>query len=122
MPVVIPKASLGTVKRFEELVPAIDGVTVRKMFGQPAAFLNGNLFFGVFGEKLFVRLSEQDCVVAKSTHRFTAFEPMPGRAMREYVVLPHSVLGDLPRSREWVARSVDFASALPKKKAKGKGN
>jgi TfoX/Sxy family transcriptional regulator of competence genes len=121
MPMVIPTASPATVKRFEELVPAIGGVTVKKMFGQPAAFLNGNLFFGVFGEKLFIRLSEQNCTEAKSTHRFTTFEPMPGRAMREYVVLPRTVLDDLTRSHGWVARSVEFASALPKKRAKSKG-
>ncbi len=32
----------------------------KKMFGYPAYFLNGNMFVGVHGDKLFLRLSDVD--------------------------------------------------------------
>ena len=32
----------------------------KKMFGYPAYFLNGNMFVGVHGDKLFLRLSDAD--------------------------------------------------------------
>jgi TfoX/Sxy family transcriptional regulator of competence genes len=118
MPMSIPKASPAVVQRFEELVPQGPGVTTQKMFGQPAAFVNGNLFFGVFGEKIFVRLSESEVAAARKLPGYAAFEPMPGRAMREYLVLPGSLLADRARARGWVGRSLRFASGLPAKKAK----
>ncbi len=32
----------------------------RKMFGYPAYFINGNMFAGLFADKLFLRLSDID--------------------------------------------------------------
>jgi len=116
-----PTPTAGTVKLFEELTPTAPGVVAKKMFGQPAAFLNGNMFFGVFGEEVFVRLSEADRTEALRTPGFHLFEPMPGRPMREYVALPRAVLANRSAARKWLARSVDYASHLPVKKAKAKG-
>ena len=116
MPLSLPKAAPQAVRRFEELIPEDDRVRARTMFGQPCAFVNGNMFFGVFGGHLFVRLSEEDRAEAARTPGFTAFEPMPGRAMREYRVLPATVLGNRERARQWAARSLRFASSLPPKK------
>jgi len=114
----IPKADSDVTRVFEELTPDAIGVSTRKMFGQPSAFVNGNMFFGVFGRNLFVRLSELDRSEAKNEAGFTPFEPMPGRAMAEYWVLPASVLRNTARAREWVARSLSYASKLPPKKPK----
>ena len=80
-----PAAS--TVKDFEALLPSAPGVTSKLMFGQPAAVVNGHLFFGVFGNQLFVRLSDADRSEAGEIPGFLPFEPMPGRAMREYLIL-----------------------------------
>jgi len=112
----IPKPDPGAAKIFEELTPAATGVSARKVFGQPAAFVNGNMFFGVFGDKLFVRLSEADRADAKKNAGFVTFEPMPGRAMREYMVLPGSVVKNRSRARAWVTRSLGYAAKLPAKK------
>lgn len=46
-----------------------------------------------------------------------AFEPMPGRSMKEYVVLPTAWRDDT-RSDEWVHRSLGWAWTLPPKKKK----
>ena len=32
----------------------------KKMFGYPAYFFNGNMFVGIHGDKLFLRLSDAD--------------------------------------------------------------
>jgi TfoX/Sxy family transcriptional regulator of competence genes len=113
----IPKATPNAVKVFEGLTPPDPRVTGKKMFGQPAAFLNGHLFFGVYGEEVFVRLSETDRAEALRARGAHPFEPMPGRPMKEYVVLPPSVWADRPAARQWVARAVRHASTLPDKKS-----
>ncbi len=114
----IPKASPSAARLFEELTPVEQSVTARRMFGQPCAFVNRNMFFGVFGQNLFLRLSEADRAVAKSIPGFNAFEPVSGRAMKEYLVLPRSILGNRTEARRWVARSFGYASSLPAKKGK----
>ena len=59
----------------------------RKMFGYPAYFINGNMFVGVFADKLFLRLSEPDTAeLMKTCKDVSSFEPMKGRPMKGYVV------------------------------------
>jgi hypothetical protein len=53
------------------------------------------------------------------------FEPMPGRAMKEYVVVPKSMLEDRKTLATWIQRSRTFAASLkpkPKKAAKSKAD
>lgn len=116
----MPKPESKVVKRFEDLLPHASNVSTKKVFGHPAAFVNGNMFFGVFGKDLFVRLSASDLVEAAGTAGFHPFEPMPGRAMKGYMVLPASVLGNPVQTNRWLGKSLRFASGLPPKKPKGK--
>src|SRR5207237_8432651 len=53
----IPRSDKESVDLFRSLVPKDDRVTVRPMFGNISAFVNGNMFFGVLGTDLFVLLS-----------------------------------------------------------------
>ncbi|MBM4237218.1 MAG: TfoX/Sxy family protein [Euryarchaeota archaeon] len=67
----------------------------RKMFGQLAYFVKGNMLAGVFGDKVFLRLSGDDLLRIRTEHRGVEnFEPVAGRTMKEYVVLPESLYGD----------------------------
>jgi TfoX/Sxy family transcriptional regulator of competence genes len=116
----VPRAEAGSTRAFEDLVPHDPRVTVKKVFGQPAAFVNGNMFFGVFGGTVFVRLSEADQATADRTPGFGPFEPMPGRAMTAYRVVPHSVLTNRLQARRWVARSLEHVGAMAPKKVKAK--
>lgn len=100
---------------FERAVPRGRGIERRKMFGYPAAFLNGHLFAGLHQESFVVRLPEADCERAGAEHRTRAFEPMPGRQMREYVVVPEPVLGEPRTLAAWLARSIRYARSLPPK-------
>ena len=108
-------ASPTAVAAFEALTPP--SARVRLVFGQPAAFVNGNMFFGVFGPHVFVRLSEGDRARAAKVAGAVPFEPMEGRPMREYVVLPDPLLARRAEARKWVDLSFAFASSLPPKKA-----
>jgi len=84
----VPRAAPSAIALFDRLRPTDAAVRSRKLFGQPAAFVNGKLFFGVFGEELFVRLSAQDLAKTTAAEGFRPFEPMPGRPMRGYLILP----------------------------------
>lgn len=121
MPITLPKPAPSTVDLFVELTPKDARVSSKKLFGQPAAFVNGNLFLGTFGEIVFFRLAPEDRVRARRTPGVTAFEPMPGRAMAEYVAFPASVLEDRAQSREWARKALGYASGLPIKPAKARG-
>jgi TfoX/Sxy family transcriptional regulator of competence genes len=93
----------------------------KKMFGYPAYFINGNMFAGVHGDKLFVRLSESDMNEIMNAHlNITRFEPMPGRVMQGYAVLPKQVYSDDKLFAKCLDKSMKYASALPPKQKKKK--
>ena len=93
----------------------------KKMFGYPAFFVNGNMFVGVHGDKLFLRLSDADIAeVMKDCKDVAVFEPMPGRAMKGYVVLPKPVYSDDKLFAEYLNKSINYVYSLPPKQAKKK--
>jgi len=120
----LPRADPSTVARFHALVPNDAGVTVRPVFGQPAAFVAGNMFLGVFGDAVFVRLSEEDRAAGRLPDGARPFEPMPGHPMREYVVLPPTLTAEPARARPWIESGLRYARGLgpkpPKRPARAK--
>jgi TfoX/Sxy family transcriptional regulator of competence genes len=116
----MPKPSDETKEFFASIVPDHPAVTVRPMFGQLSAFVNGNMFMGIFGDDVVVRLPEADRAAIAAAGG-GPFEPMAGRPMREYVMLPAAWRDEPERVREWAARSLDHAEELPAKQAKKKG-
>src|SRR2546426_4657097 len=102
---------------FQNLVPADPAVTTRPMFGNLSAFVNGNMFCGLFGEDLFVRVSEGDqAKIRKSGGK--PFEPMPGRAMTGYMVVPAGWQKKSEATHAWIATALSWSKALPPKGAK----
>jgi TfoX/Sxy family transcriptional regulator of competence genes len=114
----MPRPSDETVALFTSVVPDHPHVTERPMFGQRAAFVHGNMFMGIHGQDVLLRLPEADreTVIAKGG---APFEPMAGRPMREYVVLPTDWHTRPAVLREWVGRSLRFVQAMPPKAPKG---
>ena len=55
-------------------------------------FVNRNMFVGVFGSDVFVRLSEADRVQILEEGA-SVFEPIHGRPMKEYVTMPNAWRG-----------------------------
>lgn len=110
------------VELFQKLLPETGG-DGRTMFGCPCGFLGGNMFMGLFGDRLFLRLGEGDRDKLLAEEGAEHFDPMGGRPMREYVVVPSAWLeGDLDDDlRAWTAKSVRYAKTLPPKVAKAAG-
>jgi len=104
---------------FEEVMPGPPAVP-RKMFGYPAAFVNGKLFMSLFQEQMLVRLPEElrTKLMADGWKRF---EPMPGRPMGEYLAVPEQILGRDKELRQWVAKALTYGTSL-KPKATSKTN
>jgi TfoX/Sxy family transcriptional regulator of competence genes len=113
----MPTSDEETRAFFERVVPDHPDVKVRPMFGNLAAFVNGNMFMGLFGADVFVRLPDDDRD-ALAAEGGSPFSPMPGRPMKEYVVLPASWRDEPDRVREWAGRSLEWAEGLPAKQPK----
>jgi TfoX/Sxy family transcriptional regulator of competence genes len=114
------KAPPGLIESFERAFPPDPRAERRLMFGYPAGFVNGNMFTGVFQESLFVRLDEAQRAELLEVEGAALFEPMKGRPMREYVVLPVEVLEDDEVVRSWVGRALTYGASLPPRASKGK--
>src|SRR5258706_16141888 len=82
----MPRPGDDAKEAFRALVPAEPDVTTRPMFGNLAGFVNGNMFCGLFGDDLFVRIGEADRTTLLAGGG-SDFEPMPGRRMTGYVML-----------------------------------
>ncbi len=113
------KSPQRLIETFEAVVPSAPTV-LRKMFGYPAAFVNGNMFMGLFQEDMFLRLSDADRSELLQVKDARIFEPMPGRPMREYVALPPELLASQEKLRPWVARALQYGVALKPKAGKPK--
>ncbi|MBI4261681.1 MAG: TfoX/Sxy family protein [Actinobacteria bacterium] len=113
----MPRPDEATKELFRSVVPDDPEVTVRPMFGNLAAFVGGTMFTGLYGPDLFVRLPDQDRE-ALTEQGGAPFEPMPGRPMREYLLLPAAWRDEPERIEEWVARSLAWARGLPPKARK----
>jgi TfoX/Sxy family transcriptional regulator of competence genes len=110
------KSPQALVELFDRAVPRSTGVERRRMFGYPAVFLNGHLFAGLHQEDFILRLPEPARERARVDHGARPFEPMPGRQMREYVVLPEAWLHDRATLAGWLARSMRYVRSLPPKR------
>lgn len=115
----MPKPSEQAKAAFTKLVPAEPAVTMRPMFGNLAAFVNGNMFAGLFGEDLFVRLPDAESAPIRKVGG-RDFEPMPGHAMKGYVTVPSTWRAKPGATQVWIATSLAFARGLPPKVASGK--
>ena len=117
-PMTMPKPTAEAAAAFRKLVPPDPAITTRPMFGNLAAFVHGNMFSGLFGDDLFVRVSADD--QAKILRQGgKAFEPMPGRAMTGYVTVPSGWQRKPDATRSWIQTALTWSKALPPKSATG---
>ncbi len=107
----MPKATDADKDRFRSLVPEAPGVAVKPMFGQLGAFVNGNMFAGLFGDSVGVKLDEAaaaELVAAGGGPFGPAERPMGG-----YTTIP-----DGEDAEAWVARAQQYVATLPPKARK----
>ena len=119
MPGSLPKPSEQSKAAFSKLIPGEPAVTLKPMFGNLSAFVNGNMFAGLFGEDLFVRLPEPEIAVVKKQGG-RDFEPMAGHAMRGYVIVPGNWHSKPDPVVVLIKRALTLTRAMPAKAAKKK--
>ena len=95
---------------------ATPSTTRRKMFGYPAAFVGGNLATGLFRDGWFVRLPPDRLSAVLASGEAQPFEPMAGRPMKGYAMLPPTIVADDSAIDAWVGRALAFTATLPPKK------
>ena len=119
----MPKPSDADKERFRSAMPDRPDVVVKPMFGNLGAFVNGNMFAGLFGPTIGVKLDEADRVMLESTERTVPFGPAE-RPMAGYSGLPEQWNaegdGDDARVRAWVEKAFEHAATLPPKAPKAK--
>ena len=99
---------------FDKAAPKDPRVVRKPMFGYPALFLNGNMFAGTFQDRVVARLPEADREKALKSG-VKQFEPMPGRPMKEYIVIPATDVGTPAALASWIERARRHAETLPAK-------
>ena len=114
----IPRPDKESVDLFRSLVPNDVRVTVRPMFGNVSAFVNGNMFFGLFGEDLFLRLSAEDQQELLGNEGSSMLEPMKGKPMKDYVVVPTTWRNRPDTLNSWISKALEWSSQLPPKKTR----
>ena len=112
------KVTPAAIAAYEAAFPQDERAVKKKMFGHPAAFVNGNMFFGTFGEGLIFRLPPDRLVALSEVAGVGPFEPMPGRPWKEYVY------ADLSQGAEalagWAGEALEHTAQMPPKKKKAK--
>lgn len=108
------------IERFAVVTAEIADAERRQMFGYPSLFVGGYHATGLYQATWVVRLGEADRSELLAVPGSRPFEPMPGRAMGGYVVLPSQIVADDEAVRRWVERAVAHARSLPPKVPKAR--
>jgi TfoX/Sxy family transcriptional regulator of competence genes len=109
------KAPEALKERLESLMQGVD-CEKRPMFGYPAYFINKNMFAGLFGDKVFLRLSPDQAASLKLPN----LQPMPGRPMKDYYELPEKLHTDTRRVSKIIQEAAEYCQTLPAKASKPK--
>ena len=108
------------IRLFQEMLQAFPLIQMRQMFGYPCAFFRGQMFAGLFQDSFVLRLSPEDRAQFLQLTGTLPFEPMPGRPMKEYVVLPERLLTQKETLYCWLEKAFVYASSLLAKEPKRK--
>jgi len=111
------KSPVELVAAFGEALDRFPDAARRQMFGYPAAFANGNMWTGLFQTRWVIRLPDADRAELLGMDGAIPFEPMAGREMRGYAVLPPAVQEEPALLHAWLERAWTAALAMPPKEA-----
>ena len=112
------KSSPELVARFNDVLArnAAPDITMRQMFGYQCAWIAGNMLTGLFAQEWWVRVSEPDRTALLELPGAHPFEPMPGRSMGRYVVLPAGIVAGDAGVDDWLDKAIDFTRSMPPKR------
>ena len=108
----MPKHTDQAKARFRSLISEAPGVEIKPMFGSVGAFVNGNMFAGLFGEDVGVKLDPAGLAELRGLPGSGPFGPAE-RPMSGWLSVP-STLSDEDMSA-WTDRARDHIATLPPK-------
>ena len=115
----IPKPSESDRQFFRSLIPDEPAIEVKPMFGNLGAFVNGNMFAGLFGPDVGVRLDDAGRDELASIEGSGPFGPAE-RPMAGYLTLPAAWRASPELAAGWVDRAHAHVRSLPPKVKKPK--
>jgi TfoX/Sxy family transcriptional regulator of competence genes len=107
----MPKPTEDDKEFFRSVVPEAPGVEVKPMFGNLGAFVNGNMFAGLFGSAVGLKLAAADLEELQAAGG-GPFGPEE-RPMSGYVALPPSYTAE--QGLEWTEKAMAHVATLPPK-------
>src|SRR3954470_11314063 len=116
----MPKSPPELVARFDAVAADFPDAQRRLTFGYPCLYAGGYMISGLFGSRWHGKLGEDERQALEALPGAEPFEPMPGRPMTGFTLLPESVVDDDEELHLWVARAIDFGATLPAKVPKSK--
>jgi TfoX/Sxy family transcriptional regulator of competence genes len=114
------KSSPALLQAFAQTMATLPMAQTKTVFGSPAAFAYGHMFAGIQNESFFLRLPDAERESFMQTVSAEQWEPMPGRPMREYVVVPAPLIESPGQLNAWLGKSIAYVQSLPPKVAKKK--
>lgn len=115
----IPKPGEDDKQFFRSLIPGGAGIEIKPMFGNLGAFVNGNMFAGLFGPDVGVRLDDAghgELAVIEGSGPFGPAE----RSMTGYLALPAVWRASPDVAASWVERALEHVRSMPPKVKKPK--
>jgi TfoX/Sxy family transcriptional regulator of competence genes len=100
--------------RVRDVLARRRGIREKKMFGGLSFLTRGNMFCGVTGDDLMVR-------VGPEAHRGALAQPharpmdFTGKPMKGYVFVAPAAFASAPELLAWVERGLDYGKTLPPK-------
>ena len=117
----IPKPSEDDRQYFRSLIPDEPAVEVKPMFGNLGAFVNGNMFAGLFGPDVGIRLDDASRAELATLDGSGPFGPAE-RPMAGYLTLPRAWRASPELAAGWVELALAHARSMPAKVKKPKPN
>jgi TfoX/Sxy family transcriptional regulator of competence genes len=111
----IPKPSEDDKARFTALIPQQPSVQVKPMFGNLGAFVNGNMFAGLFGSAIGVRLIDDGTRAELAAIEGTGPFGPDGRPMGGYLALPDAWAAQPELAQQWIETALRQVETLPVK-------
>jgi TfoX/Sxy family transcriptional regulator of competence genes len=114
----IPKPSEAKKEAFAAAAVPIRGAIVMPMFGNLGAFVNGNMFAGLLGPDLGVRLTDASAAAELAAIPGTAPFGPAERPMGGYISLPSGWLERPGLVAKWLDAAFEQVATLPPRAVK----
>ena len=101
--------------RLRQVLPALEGLVERRMFGGVAWLVHGNMACGVMGDDVVVRLDPEDVAAALDGPHTRPFGRAGSRPMKGFVSVDAEGVAEDAELARWVDAGVGFAASLKPK-------